>query len=229
MGAKEGESIELKCRLEEEMEEGECTVTWSFNETVITENERFMISFDGTYAKLFVSSLIMEDMGAFKVKFENEKGSDESTGKVTVKPAPIAKPKIEEKSLTPPPAPKEEKKYKIEIKKKDKKEPAEEPKPEEKAEAPEDMFKLKKKSSVTRKPPPPKEEEEQQAPFAGLKLKKTETVKRTWEDKEMEKVELKHHEFEIEPQSEEVELNTSVILEQLIDADGVKKKKKKKK
>ena len=28
----------------------------------------------------------MSDMGAYKVKFENEKGSDESTGKVTVKP-----------------------------------------------------------------------------------------------------------------------------------------------
>merc|ERR1712179_790355 len=73
MGAKEGESIELKCRLEEEMEEGECTVTWSFNETVITENERFMISFDGTYAKLFVSSLIMEDMGLSRLSLKMKK------------------------------------------------------------------------------------------------------------------------------------------------------------
>ena len=45
-----------------------------------------MISFDGTYATLFIASCTMEDMGDFKVVFENKSGSDESTGKVTVKP-----------------------------------------------------------------------------------------------------------------------------------------------
>ena len=45
-----------------------------------------MISFDGTYATLFIASCTMEDTGDFKVVFENKSGSDESTGKVTVKP-----------------------------------------------------------------------------------------------------------------------------------------------
>ena len=37
---KEGESFEMKCRLEEEMEEGECTMTWYLDDKVIVANDR---------------------------------------------------------------------------------------------------------------------------------------------------------------------------------------------
>merc|ERR1711913_88127 len=83
---KEGESIEMKCRLEEEYEEGDVKMTWFFNDTEVENNEKYMITFDGTYATLFIASCTMEDMGSFKVLFENKSGSDETTGKVTVKP-----------------------------------------------------------------------------------------------------------------------------------------------
>ena len=66
-----------------------------------------------------------------------------------------------------------------------------------------EMFKLKKKSSVTpRKQIPPPEED--QPAFAGMKLKKATTVKRQWDDGGLEKVDLKHHEFEGIPQEEQV-------------------------
>merc|ERR1712179_67350 len=83
---KEGEVIDLQCRLEEEMEEGECEVKWFFNDTEIEESEEFVMSFDGTYAKLFIASCTMDHMGTFKCVFSNEAGSDETAGKVTVKP-----------------------------------------------------------------------------------------------------------------------------------------------
>merc|ERR1711874_779909 len=81
---KEGESIEMKCRLEEDYEEGEVQMTWFFEDQPIENNEEYMITFDGTYATLFIASCTMEDMGSFKVLFENKSGSDETTGKVTV-------------------------------------------------------------------------------------------------------------------------------------------------
>merc|ERR1712020_626384 len=46
---KEGESIDLQCRLEEEMEEGECKVQWFLNDTELEESDEFVMSFDGTY------------------------------------------------------------------------------------------------------------------------------------------------------------------------------------
>jgi hypothetical protein len=88
---KEGEAIDLQCRLEEEMEEGECEVKWFFNDEELQESEEFVMSFDGTYAKLFIASCEMEHMGTFKCVFSNEAGSDETAGKVTVKPAPVEK------------------------------------------------------------------------------------------------------------------------------------------
>ena len=52
---KEGENIEMKCRLEEEIEEGDVTVTWYFKEEVFTESDRVQQTFDGTFAKLFIA------------------------------------------------------------------------------------------------------------------------------------------------------------------------------
>merc|ERR1712183_1238725 len=109
---KEGESIEMKCRLEEEYEEGDVKMTWFFNDTEVENNEKYMITFVGTYATLFIASCTMEDMGSFKVLFENKSGSDETTGKVTVKPKPVEKKaadenkKKEEKKPEPKPEPK---------------------------------------------------------------------------------------------------------------------------
>ena len=51
----EGEHIELKCRISEDMEEGQGTVTWYFNDTVLEEASNVMLTFDGTWAKLFLS------------------------------------------------------------------------------------------------------------------------------------------------------------------------------
>merc|ERR1711902_134256 len=77
---KEGESLEFKCRLEEDYEEGEVKMTWYFNDQVIEAGDRYMITFDGTYATLFIASCIMADMGEYKVVFENSAGADETTG-----------------------------------------------------------------------------------------------------------------------------------------------------
>merc|ERR1719394_1841900 len=44
----------------------------------------------------------MDDMGDFKVVFENKSGSDESTGKVTVKPKPVEKKAADEKPADAP-------------------------------------------------------------------------------------------------------------------------------
>merc|ERR1712228_821649 len=186
---KEGESIEMKCRLEEEYEEGDIEMKWYFNDTLIESSDRCMIPFDGTYATLFIASCTMEDMGAFKVVFSNKSGSDESTGKVTVKPD--EKKKKEEKKPEPKPEPKP-----FKMPKKVEKKP--EPEPEPVAEEPKKI--VKKKPSVK----PKEEPKEEEAPFA-MKLKKTERVQREWKDPEMETVKLAHHEFEKAPQPVEVE------------------------
>ena len=52
---KEGENIDMKCRLDEEIEEGDVEVTWSFNDKVITNSDRIQTSFDGTFAKIFIA------------------------------------------------------------------------------------------------------------------------------------------------------------------------------
>ena len=81
---------------------------------------------------------------------------------------------------------------------------------------------------------PKKEEEPEQPAFAGMKLKKSSRVKRTWEDDKMETVDLKHHEFEQLPLEEEAEKATTVVLSEPIkdrdaDADDEEKEKKKRK
>merc|ERR1712109_121292 len=87
---KEGENVDMKCRLEEEIEEGDVEVTWTFNDKVITNSDRIQTSFDGTFAKIFIACCKMEDMGKYKCHFKNDKGEDSTEGKVTVKPAPKA-------------------------------------------------------------------------------------------------------------------------------------------
>merc|ERR1712029_137940 len=157
---KEGESLEFKCRLEEDYEEGDIKMTWFFNDEEITASDKYMITFDGTYATLFITHCEMSDMGEYKCFFENSAGSDETIGKVTVKPKPVEKPKEDEN-------------------KKKKEEPKPEPEPEPKP--------LKKKPSRQIPKEEPKEEE---SPFGKIKLKKAETVKRTRDDPGMETVEL---------------------------------------
>merc|ERR1711890_170573 len=152
---KEGESIEMKCRLEEDFEEGEVQMQWFFNNQKIESSDRCLITFDGTYAILFIAKCTMEDMGEFKVRFENKSGSDESTGKVTVKPKPVeAKPedenkKKEEKKPEPKPEPKP-----FKMPKKVEKKP--EPEPEPEPEVP--KLKVTKKKPVERPKEEPKEE-----------------------------------------------------------------------
>merc|ERR1712154_97162 len=112
----------------------------------------------------------------------------------------------------------------------------EEPKPEPKP------FKMPKKSEKKEAPPEPEPEPEfklpkkkpsrqipkeepkvEESPFGKIKLKKAETVKRTWDDPGMETVDLKHHEFERAPQEEEPEGQTSVKLGNVIEDDDDKK------
>ena len=45
----------MKCRLEEEIEEGDVEVTWTFNDKVIESSDRVQITYDGTFAKLFIA------------------------------------------------------------------------------------------------------------------------------------------------------------------------------
>merc|ERR1711894_648420 len=100
---KEGEAIDLQCRLEEEMEEGEVKVQWFFNDTEVEDGDEFVLTFDGTYAKLFIGRCTMDHMGQYKCVFSNEAGSDETAGKVTVKPAPVEKKRDETKKEPTPP------------------------------------------------------------------------------------------------------------------------------
>merc|ERR1711997_870292 len=94
--------------------------------------------------------------------------------------------------------PEEKKPYRLSIPKKDPNKKIPEPEPE--PEAPK-MPVLKKKSSVRKELPPPEEEK----PAFAVKLKKAETVKRTWDDGGLEAVDLKHREFERAPQEHEPE------------------------
>merc|ERR1712013_165745 len=220
---KEGESIEMKCRLEEEYEEGDVKMTWFFNDEQIESNDKYMITFDGTYATLFIAACTMEDMGNFKVLFENKSGSDESTGKVTVKPKPVEKKAEDEKKKKEEKVeekPKEAKPFKM-PKKVEKKPVEPEPQPE-----PEPAFKLPKKK-VSRQIP------KEEPPFGAIKLKKAERVQRTWDDAGLETVDLKHHEFERPPQDPESEGKSTVKLGKALECDlddkEEKPKKKKKK
>merc|ERR1712008_255013 len=91
---KEGEKIDIKCRLEEEIEEGDVEVTWTVNDKVVTTDGRIEITFDGTFAKFYVEHCEMRDMGSYKCHFKNATGEDETTGKVTVKPEPKKEEKV---------------------------------------------------------------------------------------------------------------------------------------
>merc|ERR1712032_1700526 len=154
-----------------------------------------------------IASCTMDDMGDFKVVFEKKSGSDESTGKVTVKPKPVEKKAADENKK------KEEKKA----------EPKPEPKP----------FKMPKK---VEKKPEPEPEPVPEEPKKIVKMKKTERVQREWKDPEMETVKLAHHEFEKAPQPVETEGKSTVKLGQPLeiedggddDEESQKKKRKKK-
>ena len=64
-----------------------------------------------------------------------------------------------------------------------------------------------------------KREEEEKLPFKA-KLRKTETVKREIEESKIETVQLKHHQFEIQPKDTDVEQTTGIILgEPLVPLD----------
>merc|ERR1712223_1431967 len=198
---KEGESLEFKCRLEEDYEEGDIKMTWYFNDQVIEASDKYMITFDGTYATLFIASCVMEDMGEYKVVFENSAGTDETTGKVTVKPDENKKKKEEAK---PEPKP-EPKPFKMPKKSEKKEPPPPAPEPEAQPE-----FKLPKKKPSRQIPKEEKKEEE--SPFGKVSLKKSQTVKRTWNEPTMETVDLKHHEFERAPQDVESEGTSTIKL-----------------
>ena len=51
----EGESFEMKCRLEEEMEVEDVKVQWFLNDTEMEENEHATWTFDGTYAIIYIN------------------------------------------------------------------------------------------------------------------------------------------------------------------------------
>jgi len=214
---KEGEDVEFKCRIEEEMTEKEVKMTWYHNDVEIVSNDKYVITFDGLYATLHFINVAMEDAGVYKVVFSNEKGSDETSGKMTVKEdeqkrkQQMAEERRQEEE--------ERKRLEAETRKQEaekrrqeaaaakkaaaEKKPEPEPEPADPKSEEQPAFKLpKKKTSAPR--PPPKEEEEEESPFGKIKLKKAERVKRTWDEPTMETVDLKHHEFERAPQEVEV-------------------------
>merc|ERR1711997_892804 len=111
-------------------------MTWFFEDQPIEAGDKYHITFDGTYATLFIAACTMEDMGSFRVLFENKNGTDETTGKVTVKPDE------KKKKATPETKPEPEPEFKLPKKKASRVIPAkEEPKEEE---APFGKIKLKK-------------------------------------------------------------------------------------
>merc|ERR1712223_845502 len=223
---KEGENIEMKCRLDEEIDVEDVTVTWFFNDKEFTESDRVQITFDGTYAKVFIAGSIPSDAGVYKVKFQNEQGEDETQAKIQVKAAP----KVEEadKQEPSPGPPEQNKPVKLDLKKKSVEQKKSTSVVEKKEESEQgEMFKLKKKTSAAPRKVIPKEEE--QPAFAGMKLKKSSTVKRDWDDGGLEKVDLKHHEFEKTPEEEQPERGTGIEMTEALPDDDAKKGKKKKK
>merc|ERR1712083_862242 len=71
-----------------------------------------------------------------------------------------------------------------------------------------------------------KEEESDKLPFKA-KLRKTETVKRKIEEAKIETVQLKHHEFEVEPRDTDVEQTTGILLTEpllSVDENSIKQK-----
>merc|ERR1712079_582283 len=56
-----------------------------------------------------------------------------------------------------------------------------------------------------------KKDETEKSPF-GAKLRKTETVKREIKEAKLEAVQLKHHQFEVQPRDTDLEQTTGVIL-----------------
>merc|ERR1712008_397679 len=152
----------------------------------------------------------------YKCHFKNATGEDETTGKVTVKPEP----KKEEKKEPSPVADQQPAGPKKSFLAQKKEKAAPEPEKQEEVA-------VKKKSVGPRKQLPAKEEE---PAFGGFKLKKAETVKRGWDDGGLEGVNLKHHEFEKEPEVETPERDTDVLLgDGVPEKDDGKGKKKKKK
>merc|ERR1711872_443811 len=103
-----------------------------------------MGSFDGLYASLQLVSCVMEDAGTYKVVFSNEKGSDETQGKVNVK-EDEKKQRDAKKAEEPKPEPKP---FKMPKKVEKKPEPEPEPKSEEQQE--QAKFAVQKKKSETR-------------------------------------------------------------------------------
>ena len=87
--------------------------------------------------------------------------------------------------------------------------PEPEPEPSSSTSDGSSSFKLPKKKPSVPKQLPKEEPSSEESPFGKIKLKKAETVKRTWEDQGMETVDLKHHEFERPPQDEEVRDSSS--------------------
>merc|ERR1712113_722174 len=104
-----GENIEMKCRLDEEIDVEDVTVTWFFNDKEFTESDRVQITFDGTYAKVFIAGSIPSDAGVYKVKFQNEQGEDETQAKIQVKA---------DKQEPSPGPPEQNKPVKLDLKKK---------------------------------------------------------------------------------------------------------------
>merc|ERR1711997_956810 len=56
-----------------------------------------------------------------------------------------------------------------------------------------------------------KKDENEKMPF-GAKLRKTETVKREIKEAKLETVQLKHHQFEVQPRETDLEQTTGIIL-----------------
>merc|ERR1711879_368230 len=146
--------------------------------------------------------------------------------KIQVKAAP----KVEEadKQEPSPGPPEQNKPVKLDLKKKSVEQKKSTSVVEKKEESEQgEMFKLKKKTSAAPRKVIPKEEE--QPAFAGMKLKKSSTVKRDWDDGGLEKVDLKHHEFEKTPEEEQPERGTGIEMTEALPDDDAKKGKKKKK
>merc|ERR1712203_735551 len=78
-----------------------------------------------------------------------------------------------------------------------------------------------------------KTDESEKLPF-GAKLRKTETVKREIDEAKLETVQLKHHQFEVQPRDADDEQTTGIVLREPLvsldeDGDALNKGEKKRK
>lgn len=92
----EGKTFELLISLKQA--DRKCKIEWYKGSSIVTETKDITTTFDGTTARLTLSSARMEHSSTYKVVVSNEAGKDESTCKIVVEKKQDKKKKEEEEA-----------------------------------------------------------------------------------------------------------------------------------